>query len=170
MENGFDAAVVTVSDRCSQGLAVDAAGPAVAGLLEQNGFAVAEMRIVPDGMESVSAVLVELADKGYALVVTSGGTGLSPRDWTPEATEAVCERMVPGIGEAMRVASMKITSRGCLSRATAGVRGGTLVVNVPGSPKAAVENLEAVVKPIAHGLKMLRRGPADCAKTEHDGD
>ena len=97
-------------------------------------------------------------------MLTCGGTGFSPRDVTPEATEAVCERRVPGLPEAMRAASARITDRAWLSRATAGIRGRTLIVNLPGSPRAAVENLEAAVGPLAHGLDILRGGPATCAR------
>ena len=102
-------------------------------------------------------------DRDIALVLTTGGTGFSPRDVTPEATERVCRRMVPGIPEAMRAASLRVTPRGMLSRGAAGIRGGTLIVNLPGSPKAAIENLEAVLPALEHGLEMLRGGPADCA-------
>ncbi len=100
-------------------------------------------------------------------MLTTGGTGFSPRDVTPEATAAVCERMAPGIPEAMRAASMVITPRACLSREAAGICGRTLIVNLPGSPKAACENIEAVISVIAHGLRILRGGPADCAAEAH---
>ena len=106
------------------------------------------------------------AEADVALVLTTGGTGFSPRDVTPEATAAVCERMAPGIPEAMRAASMQITDRACLSREAAGICGRTLVVNLPGSPKAALENVSAVIGPIAHGLRILRGGQADCAAGE----
>lgn len=99
-------------------------------------------------------------------MLTTGGTGFSPRDVTPEATAAVCERMAPGIPEAMRAASMQITDRACLSREAAGICGRTLVVNLPGSPKAALENVSAVIGPIAHGLRILRGGQVDCAAGE----
>jgi molybdenum cofactor synthesis domain-containing protein len=99
------------------------------------------------------------------LILTTGGTGFSPRDVTPEATIAVCQRLTPGIPEAMRYASLRVTPRAMLSRAAAGIRGKTLIVNLPGSPKAARENLEAVLPPLAHGLEMLTGGPADCASS-----
>ena len=106
-----------------------------------------------------------MADDGdIQLLVTTGGTGFAPRDVTPEATLAVCDRLTPGIPEAMRYASMQITSRAMLSRAQAGIRKGTLILNLPGSPKAAQENLEAVLPAISHGLEMLSGRPADCAK------
>ena len=153
---GFQAAVVTVSDRSFRGERPDGSGPVVAELLASAGYQVAERLVVPDEQETIETALRELA---------TGGTGFAPRDVTPEATEAVCRRMAPGIGEAMRAASLAITPRAMLSRATAGIRGRTLIVNLPGSPKAARENLEAVLPTLAHGLEMLRGGPADCAGT-----
>ena len=104
-----------------------------------------------------------LTEKRIALVLTTGGTGFAPRDVTPEATASVCEKLCPGVGEAMRARALQITPRGMLSRGTAGIRGRTLIVNLPGSPRAALENLEPVFGPLLHGLKMLRQGLADCA-------
>lgn len=161
----FTAAVVTVSDRCARGEREDASGPALKELLSKQGYSIVDARVVPDEQPVIEAALRELAGRDVALVVTTGGTGFSPRDVTPEATTAVCERMAPGVPEAMRAASMKITPRGCLSREVAGIAGGTLIVNLPGSPKAACENLSAVIDPIAHGLRILRGGPADCARS-----
>ena len=120
-----------------------------------------ETAVVPDERPDIEAALIRQAGEA-ALVVTTGGTGFSPRDVTPEATLAVCERLTPGIPEAMRAASMAITPRAMLSRATAGIRGGSLIVNLPGSPKAARENLEAVLPALEHGLRMLLGGPANC--------
>ena len=160
---GFEAAVVTVSDRCSRGEREDASGPALVELLKGSGYDVVAREVVPDEQARIERVLRALVARDVALVVTTGGTGFSPRDVTPEATAAVCERMVPGIPEAMRAASMAITPHGCLSREACGICGGSLVVNLPGSPKAACENLSAVIGPIAHGLRMLRGGQADCA-------
>ena len=160
---GFEAAVVTVSDRCSRGEREDASGPALRDLLEGAGYDVVASEVVPDEQTQIEHVLRSLVARDVALVVTTGGTGFSPRDVTPEATAAVCERMAPGIPEAMRAASMAITPHGCLSREACGICGGSLVVNLPGSPKAACENLSAVIGPIAHGLRMLRGGQADCA-------
>lgn len=168
MAEQYRAVVVTVSDRCAAGEREDAAGPAVAGLLRDNGYDVRAIEVVPDGIDSVASALIGAAggdDKGD-VVGGVGGTGFAPRDLTPEATEQVCERRCPGIGEAMRAASAGITDRAWLSRATAGIRGRTLVVNLPGSPTAAVENLAAVIGPIGHGLKMLRGGQADCAREQ----
>lgn len=160
----FNAAVVTVSDRSFRGERPDAGGPLVASLLEQAGYQVTHTCIVPDEQPQIEAALCQLSDQsGVSLIVTTGGTGFSPRDVTPEATLAVCQRLTPGIPEAMRSASMRITPRGMLSRAQAGIRGKTLILNLPGSPKAARENLEAVLPALGHGLEMLTGGPADCA-------
>lgn len=163
MDEKYRAVVVTVSDRASAGVYEDETGPAVAAFLAGHGYEVARTLVVPDDRPRIEAALKGAAEKDAALVLTCGGTGFSPCDVTPEATEAVCERRVPGLPEAMRAASARITDRAWLSRATAGIRGRTLIVNLPGSPRAAVENLEAVVGPLAHGLDILRGGPATCA-------
>ena len=161
----FKAAVVTVSDRSARGERPDASGPVVAAMLEQAGYQVLCTGLVPDEQPQIEAELRRLSDQlGADLVVTTGGTGFAPRDVTPEATIAVCQRMTPGIPEAMRYASMQVTNRAMLSRAQAGIRKGTLIINLPGSPKAAKENLEAVLPAIGHGLEMLSGRPADCAK------
>lgn len=159
----YTAAVITVSDRSARGERADASGPALAELLRERGYEVVHMGIVPDERRDIERALREQAAADVALVLTTGGTGFSPRDVTPEATIAVCDRMAPGIPEAMRAASMAITPRGCLSRAAAGIVDRTLIVNLPGSPKAARENIEAVIDALDHGLLMLRGGPADCA-------
>ncbi|MDR2486867.1 MAG: MogA/MoaB family molybdenum cofactor biosynthesis protein [Clostridiales Family XIII bacterium] len=161
---GWDAAVITVSDRCCTGEREDLGGPLTAQLLTEAGFRVAHTDLVPDEMDYIARALREASDMlDIPLIVTTGGTGFAPRDVTPEATIAVCERLTPGIPEAMRAASMKITDRGMLSRMAAGIRGRSLIVNLPGSPKALRENLEAVLPALSHGLEMLRGGPADCA-------
>ncbi len=162
----YTAAILTVSDRSFRGERPDEAGPLAASLLEGAGYRVIETALVPDEQPDIEAALIRLADEvRAALVVTTGGTGFSPRDVTPEATAAVCPRMVPGIPEAMRAASLAVTPRAMLSRAAAGIRGGSLIVNLPGSPKAVRENLEAVLPTLEHGLRMLLGGPADCAST-----
>lgn len=162
-------AIVTVSDRSAAGERADAAGPALRDLLEGEGYKVTSAAVVPDDRPRIEAAITEAAASDVALCVTTGGTGLGPRDVTPEATAAVCDRLVPGIGEAMRAASAQITPYAWLSRATAGTLGRTLVVNVPGSPRAAVENLSAVLKPVAHGIRTLRaEGPLDCASERVD--
>ena len=159
------AAVLTVSDRCSKGVRVDEGGPLVAELLRQAGYTVTETALVPDEQAQIEDALRAICDqRPVNLLATTGGTGFSPRDVTPEATLAVCERLTPGIPEAMRYASLQITPRAMLSRAQAGIRKGTLIINLPGSPKAAKENLEAVLPALAHGLEMLSGAPADCAK------
>lgn len=161
----FKAAVITVSDRCSKSERPDEGGPLVESILKNAGYEVVFTAIVPDEMHQIEAVLCEVADAGLAdLLVTTGGTGFAPRDVTPEATKAICEKMAPGIPEAMRYASMQITPRGMLSRAEAGIRKKTLIINLPGSPKAAKENLEAVLPAIDHGLIMLQGQPSNCAE------
>jgi molybdenum cofactor synthesis domain-containing protein len=152
----YTAAVITVSDKGSRGERVDTSGPAVCRLLEDAGFKVVHTAIVPDEKEQIQAELIRCADEQHiALVMTTGGTGFSQRDITPEATLAVIEREARGIPEAMRWASFQITPRGCLSRSAAGIRGKTLIVNLPGSEKAARENLLAVIDAIVHGMDML---------------
>ena len=161
----FKAAVITVSDRCARGERVDEGGPRVAQALTGAGYEVVKTLIVPDEKEQIEAAIKALADARAAeLIITTGGTGFAPRDVTPEATIAVCEKLCPGIPEAMRYASMQITPRAMLSRAQAGIRANSLIVNLPGSPKGAVENLEAVLPSLGHGLEMLSGRPADCAK------
>ena len=125
-----------------------------------------ETAIVPDEQGRIEAALWQWCDREEPvdLIVTTGGTGFAPRDVTPEATIAVCDRLTPGIPEAMRYASMQVTDRAMLSRAAAGIRKGTFIVNLPGSPEAARENLEAVLPALSHGLEMLSGRPADCAK------
>lgn len=167
----FQAAVLTVSDRSFRGERPDTGGPLVVEILKNAGYEVVHTEIVPDEQGMIEEALRRLADGGaIQLLVTTGGTGFSPRDVTPEATLAVCDRLTPGIPEAMRYASLRVTDRAMLSRAQAGIRGGTLIVNLPGSPKAARENLEAVLPALGHGLEMLSGRPADCANgsAEHD--
>ena len=152
----YTAAVITVSDKGARGERVDTSGPAVKAMLEEAGFEVVYTNIIPDAREQIEAELIQCADeRKIALVMTTGGTGFSQRDITPEATLAVVERETRGIPEAMRWASLQITPRGCLSRSAAGIRGKTLIVNLPGSEKAAKENLAAVIEPIGHGMDML---------------
>lgn len=164
----YTAAVITVSDKGYRGEREDTSGPEICRMLQEAGFEVRHRSIVPDERHMIQSELIKCSDEmGISLVVTTGGTGFSPRDVTPEATLAVIERETRGIPEAMRAESMKITNRGCLSRAAAGIRGRTLIINLPGSKKAAKENLEAALDPVHHGLDMLySEGSADCAKTE----
>lgn len=160
----YHAAVLTVSDRSFRGERSDTGGPLVAEVLKNAGYDVVKTAIVPDEQLLIEEALRAIADTGdVQLLVTTGGTGFAPRDVTPEATVAVCDRLTPGIPEAMRHASLQITLRAMLSRAQAGIRGKTLIMNLPGSPKAARENLEAVLPALEHGLEMLSSRPADCA-------
>ena len=161
----YHAAVLTVSDRSFRGERPDGGGPLVAEMLKNAGYEVIMSAIVPDEQAHIEEKLRQIADSGEVqLLVTTGGTGFAPRDVTPEATLAVCDRLTPGIPEAMRYASMQVTNRAMLSRAQAGIRKGTLIINLPGSLKAARENLEAVLPALSHGLEMLSGRPADCAK------
>ena len=151
------AAVITVSTRAANGVYDDAAGPLLAQRLTAAGFTVAPVVVVPDGRDVLAEALraaVGTAD----LIVTTGGTGLHPNDQTPEATADVVERRVPGIAEAMRTAALQVTRMGMLSRAIAGVTGRTLIVNLPGSPKGAAENLEAVIGVFGHAIDQLSGG------------
>ena len=161
----YTAAVITISDKGYRGERVDTSGPNLVEILKDKGFEIVYTSIIPDERDMIKAELVKCADEfKIALVLTTGGTGFSPRDITPEATLAVVERPTPGIPEAMRAESMRITPRGCLSRSAAGIRKRTLIVNLPGSKKASQENVLAVIDPIEHGLQMLQgEGSADCA-------
>lgn len=161
----YTAAVITISDKGSRGERIDTSGPALCAIAEEHGLKVVYTSIIPDEAEQIKAEIVRCSDEIKAsLILTTGGTGFSPRDVTPEATRAVIERETPGIPEAMRAESMKITNRGCLSRSAAGIRGGSLIVNLPGSEKAAKENLLSVIDAVHHGLDMLASsGSADCA-------
>lgn len=161
----YTAAVLTISDKGARGERVDTSGPAIRRILEENGWTVVHTAILPDEEAQIRIALMDCADQRQInLVLTTGGTGFSPRDVTPEATLAVVERETRGIPEAMRAESMRITPRGCLSRSAAGIRKRTLIVNLPGSEKAAKENLLAVLGAIGHGVEMLlSSGSADCA-------
>ena len=167
----YTAAVITISDKGARGERRDTSGPAVRAMLEAAGFEVIYTNIIPDEREQIEEELIRCADeRKIALVMTTGGTGFSQRDVTPEATLAVIERETRGIPEAMRWASLQITPRGCLSRSAAGIRGKTLIVNLPGSEKAAKENLAAVIDPIGHGMEMLfSEGSTDHQHHHHWG-
>ena len=155
----YQAAVITVSDRASAGVYEDKSGPAVAAMLKEAGYEVVYTSIVPDEQEKISEELIFCVDEKHCdLVITSGGTGLSPRDVTPEATRAVCDRDVPGIAEAIRAYSMTKTRRAMLSRAICMQRGHTLVVNFPGSTKAARESWEAIADQLEHAAQMTAGG------------
>jgi molybdenum cofactor synthesis domain-containing protein len=163
----YTAAVITISDKGAAGQREDTSGPALCEMLKSDGWEIVYTTIIPDEGEQIQKELIACADeKKVNLVLTTGGTGFSPRDVTPEATMAVVERPTPGIPELMRAESMKITSHGCLSRSAAGIRGRTLIINLPGSKKASTENLAAVLNPVHHGIDMLlSAGSADCAQS-----
>jgi molybdopterin adenylyltransferase len=159
----YSCGVLTVSDKGARGERIDTAGPLLQVLLEESGFRLLARAVVPDEEEDIRKTLCDWIDRQRIdLVVTAGGTGLSPRDITPEATRPLLDREIPGIAEAMRLASMKKTPHAMLSRALAGVRGQSLVINLPGSEKAARENLEAVLPALPHALYKLKGGDRDC--------
>ena len=158
------AAIITASDSGYRGEREDKSGPAIREILEKEGYEVVAMELLPDDRAMIAGKLQEIADSGSTdLILTTGGTGFSQRDVTPEATEEVIERRVPGIPEAMRAYSMTITKRAMLSRATAGIRGTTLIINLPGSPKAVRESLEYIIGALDHGLEILSGEATDCA-------
>ncbi|MDA8082972.1 MAG: MogA/MoaB family molybdenum cofactor biosynthesis protein [Nitrospiraceae bacterium] len=159
------AAVLTLSDKGSRGEREDLSGPAIAGMIKGMGATVAHYEVIPDDKELIRDRLLYYADK-VDLVLTTGGTGLSPRDVTPDATLEVIDREVPGIAEAMRAGGMKKTNRAMLSRAVAGVRGHTLIINLPGSPKAIREGLEIIMDVLPHAIEKIKGSTEDCAAKE----
>lgn len=156
-------AILTLSDKGSRGERVDESGPALSAWLADRGAQTVHAHVIADEFDQIVQVLSDWADRDLAdLILSTGGTGVSPRDVTPEATMQVCSRMIPGIGELMRQASLKITPMASLSRAMAGIRHQSLIINLPGSPKGAVENLEAVWPTIGHAVEKIRGGQEDC--------
>ncbi len=167
MTRKFKAGVLTVSDKGYAGTRPDESGKQVAALLESRGFQVVRRHLLPDEREMISRLLEQWADEELvSLIATTGGTGLSPRDVTPQATEDVIHYAVSGISETMRAAGMSVTPHAMLSRGLAGVRGGCLIINLPGSTKAALENLEAVLPALPHALAKLAGDTSDCAGTD----
>ena len=161
----YQAAVVTLSDRCASGEREDKSGPLVAARLAAAGFVVVEQLVRPDERELLERSLIRLCDQRQLdLILTTGGTGFAPRDITPEATRAVAERDAPGIAEAIRAASMRITPRAMLSRAAAVIRGKTLIINLPGSPRACMEGMDVFLDQLPHALDLLRGMPQDCGR------
>ncbi len=153
-------AVLTVSDRSSRGEREDKSGPALIALIKQQGGDVVRQSILPDDLSMLSEMLANWASQDDVdIILTTGGTGFAPRDVTPEATRAVIEREAPGLAEAMRIASAAKSPHAMLSRAIAGIRGKVLIINLPGSPKAAVENLQTVMPALEHAVSLLREDP-----------
>jgi len=153
--------ILTISDRSAEGKRLDASGPALASAVVSQGWQIAREKIVPDDLRTIRDLLVSWADSGEMdVILTTGGTGFSPRDVTPEATRAVIERETPGLAEAMRSAGLQVTPHAMLSRGLAGTRGQVLIINLPGSPKAALENLQVVLPVLEHAVQLLRDDPA----------
>lgn len=153
--------ILTLSDRSSRGEREDASGPALARLVEAEGWSVSKQDLLPDEESAIRERLIAWADGGELdVILTTGGTGFAPRDVTPESTRAVIDREAPGLAEAMRAASLKVTPHAMLSRNVAGIRKRTLILNLPGSPKGAVENLQVVIPVLPHAVRLLREDPA----------
>ena len=158
-------AIITSSDTGYRGEREDLSGPAIKEIAEKNGYEVVSMEILPDDREMLSCRMAQIADHQEAeLILTTGGTGFSPRDVIPEATQDIVERNVPGIPEAIRAYSMTITKRAMLSRACAGIRKKTLIVNLPGSPKAVKESLEYIIDALDHGIEIMTGEASNCAR------
>jgi len=163
----MNAAILTMSDKGAVGLRTDASGPALERWLAERGVTTLRHEMIPDDLATIAATLKAWCDSGrFDLILTTGGTGVSPRDVTPDATLTVLDRAIPGFGEAMRMKSLEKTPHAMISRAVAGIRGKTLVINLPGSPKGAMENLEAVWPAIPHAVAKIQGDPADCAAPE----
>lgn len=153
------AAILTVSDSCAQGKRTDTSGQTIKQMLEDSEFEVVEKAVVPDDHHAITEALTRYSDqKGIEIVLTTGGTGLGPRDVTPEATMSVCERMAPGLSEILRSEGYKRAPNAVLSRGVAGLRNSTLIINLPGSPKAVRESLEIILNILPHAVQMMRGG------------
>jgi len=165
MAGSRQAAILTISDRGSRGEREDQSGPRVKEILEKAGFSIVQFEVLPDEQHCIEQRLRYLVDGACLdLVVTTGGTGVSPQDVTPDATLAVIDRLIPGMAEAMRASSLAKTPHAMLSRAVAGIRGQTLIINLPGSVKAAQENLEVLIPALEHALEKIQGDMSDCAR------
>jgi len=159
----YTGAVLTISDKGSRGEREDTSGPKLKETLIANGFSIAAYQIVPDNIERIQEVIKAWADSdGIDLILTTGGTGVAPSDLTPEATSPLLDKQIPGIAEAMRHASLQKTPNAILSRGIAGIRKQSLIINLPGSQKAALENLEAVLPALSHAIYKIKGGMKDC--------
>jgi len=164
MQKEIRAGVLTISDKGAKGLRVDESGKIILRILEESGLTVVKREIIPDDLQQIADTLIMWVDKdGLPLIITSGGTGLSPRDVTPQAMDQVIDYQVPGMAEAMRAASLKKTPHAMISRAMAGVRNSSLIINLPGSPRGAEENLSVILPALDHGLSKLAGDTTDCA-------
>ena len=160
----FSVGILTISDKGSRGEREDLSGPEIAGIISELPARVEAYEVIPDEEESIAQKLIDYVDqKKLDLILTTGGTGLSPRDVTPEATRKVLDKEIPGISEAMRAEGMKVTPMAMLSRAAAGIRCRSLIVNLPGSPRAVRENLTVILPVLKHALEKIQGDPADCA-------
>jgi molybdopterin adenylyltransferase len=159
--------ILTLSDRSSRGERADSSGPALAALIQAEGWSVVKQALLPDEESGIRAILTNWTDSGEMdVILTTGGTGFSPRDVTPEATRAVIDRDAPGLAEAMRAASLLVTPHAMLSRVVTGIRAKTLIINLPGSPKGAVENLQVVLPVLPHAVQLLQEDPT--SESTHD--
>jgi len=160
----MQAGILTISDKGFAQQREDTSGPALSTMLKRIGVAVKKYEIIPDELDIIAEKLIEYADAHHLdLVVTTGGTGVSPRDVTPDATRRVIDREIPGMAEAMRMESFKKTPHAVISRAIAGIRGTTLIINLPGSPRGATENLQIILKAIPHTIEKIKGDPSECA-------
>jgi len=161
----YKAGIITISDKGALGTREDQSGPALKESLENAGLLISSIKIIPDDINQIKLTLIELCDKhNLDLLITTGGTGLSPRDVTPEATIDVIEKEAPGFSEAIRMLGLKSTPHSMISRGVSGIRGKTLIINLPGSPKGAREGLDAILPAIPHALAKLKGDPAECGQ------
>lgn len=161
----FKVGIITASDKGSKGEREDISGRLIKEMMSSNGYEVKEWKVLPDERAEISKEIINMSDNlKLDLILTTGGTGFSPRDWTPEATLDVIDRQAPGISEAMRYYSLQITPKAMLSRGVSGIRGETLIINLPGSPKAVEENLQSILPALKHGLEILKGIAGECAR------